>query len=353
MSILGGLSFLFWPLIVLAVVLGLVRRRHTTGGWTVALPDPETLAETFFAIAVCFVGLALFGFNRDLDLNLEPRDLVLVSSLVALITAYLFAAAWPLVLGIVGISAWWSTQAQRWITESGVRPAVLLSGLGLGALLCVTLGALQAQASRGRSRAAAYVMPGLSGVIGITFGLSTTSGLMELERGLRGAPPWDSAPLGASLAVIGGALALALLAAAVTGALGPLEALAILLHGALFAALALVVPQALVVPAPTRRMWIPAGADLTDAGMAAAAGFNVLVFLQLVGVIAAGHTRRQAALVNLGALFLLVTVVAKYFDWFFAFLNKSVFFLGAGVILLVVGWVLEMGRRRMVSGLRR
>jgi hypothetical protein len=353
-SILGGLSIVVWPLLVLGLVLALVRSRSATGdGWTLALPAPETLAEVFFVIAVCFVGLALMGFNRDLDLRLQPREVVLVSSMVALVTAYLFEAAWPLLLAVVGISGWWGTQAQLWITEARVRPAVLVTGLGLLALLCVTLGALQARASRGRSRAAAYAVPGLAGVLGITFALSTTSGLLEIERGLLGAPPWDSVPISASLAAIGGGLALALLAAVATRALGPLEALAILLHGVLFAALAVGPPQALVVPSQTRRMWIPAGPDLTDVGMAAAAGFNVLVFLQLVGIMAAGHARRQASMVNLGALFFLVAVVAKYFDWFFAFLNKSLFFVGAGVILLVAGFLLETSRRRMVPRLRR
>jgi hypothetical protein len=352
---LVGLSVLLWPLVLVLLALGLVRRRQTLTGsasWGLGLPPGDTLAEVFLVIAVGFVGMALVGFNRDLGLGFEWRALLLIASLVALLTAYVFDVGWPLLLGLVGTSGWWGAQAQQWIADSHVRAATLITGLGLLALLFVTLGALEARATGARPRAGAYAVSGLAGVVGTTFMLSTTNGLTELERGLRGQPPWTSPPLALSLAVIAGGLVLVLLLAAGLRALGGLEMVALVVHAALFAALTVVPPESLIVPSPARRMWIPAGPDFTDVGMAVAAGCNVLLFLQLVGIMVIGHTRHQAWLVNCGALFLLMAVVAKYFDWFFAFLNKSLFFLGAGAILLVVGWLLEISRRRMVAAWR-
>jgi len=42
-------------------------------------------------------------------------------------------------------------------------------------------------------------------------------------------------------------------------------------------------------------------------------------------------------------------IFVKYFDWFFTFLDKSVFFISAGVLLFVVGWLMEKGRRYMLA----
>ena len=37
------------------------------------------------------------------------------------------------------------------------------------------------------------------------------------------------------------------------------------------------------------------------------------------------------------------------FDWFFTFFDKSIFFISAGIILFIVGWFMEKGRKYMLS----
>lgn len=347
---LGLLSMLVWPIVVIGFLTRLARsRRAGGGGWRAFTPPTEeSLGQVFFLFALGFLGLALLGFTGDFALPFSRREVLLVTALVALATAYAFRVVWTLVAALAGLSAWWTLEAERWISASGVKPVSLMAGMGLLALLLVALGSLH-EARRLEPFALAYALLGLAGAIGLTFLLSSKDGLMELERGTRGALPTASLPLTASLLALAAMLALALAAAAAARALRVLEAVVVALHGVLFAALVFLPAQRLTV-APLA--WTPSGPELTRAGVAWAIAFNLLGFFQLMGVMLAGHARRDEALVNLGALFLFVAVVTKYFDWFFAFLDKSVFFIGAGVILLAVGWLLERGRRRLIASLK-
>ena len=47
-----------------------------------------------------------------------------------------------------------------------------------------------------------------------------------------------------------------------------------------------------------------------------------------------------------------VDVLARYFDVFWDFLPRSLGFVGAGLLLLGVAWLLERQRARLVGGLR-
>jgi uncharacterized membrane protein len=43
----------------------------------------------------------------------------------------------------------------------------------------------------------------------------------------------------------------------------------------------------------------------------------------------------------------------KYFDWFFKFMDKSVFFIVAGIMLFAIGWAMERGRRYLAQTISR
>ena len=99
----------------------------------------------------------------------------------------------------------------------------------------------------------------------------------------------------------------------------------------LVAVLALI-PAALIAPALVR---VP--------GMVM---FNLLLFAGTVGFIVLGIRQRSQLLVNLGLLVFVLHVLTRYFDLFFSAMDKSLFFLLGGVLLLGGGWLLERNRRR-------
>ncbi len=80
--------------------------------------------------------------------------------------------------------------------------------------------------------------------------------------------------------------------------------------------------------------------------------FNLLFLIGVVGLLFLGYARGQELLVNLAVLFFSLQVFARYFEFGFDLLDRSMVFVGAGVILLAGGFLMERGRRRVVDRLR-
>ena len=83
-----------------------------------------------------------------------------------------------------------------------------------------------------------------------------------------------------------------------------------------------------------------------------AAFFNIFLLIHLVVMLFTGYLKKKDWFINLGSFSLFVFIIVKYFDWAFDFLDKSIFFISAGILLLVLGWFMEKGRRYMLSSSR-
>jgi uncharacterized membrane protein len=77
--------------------------------------------------------------------------------------------------------------------------------------------------------------------------------------------------------------------------------------------------------------------------------FNLLYALQILGVIVLGYLRRNRAYINLGLVFFVLEVIARYFDFFWKLMPRSLFFIGGGLLLMVGGIVLEKKRRTVLA----
>lgn len=76
--------------------------------------------------------------------------------------------------------------------------------------------------------------------------------------------------------------------------------------------------------------------------------FSNLAFAALlVGMIAVGMRTNRPGLVNTAMVFVVLDIVARYFDFFFSMLDRSLFFVMGGVVLMVAGAIVEKNRRRM------
>lgn len=76
---------------------------------------------------------------------------------------------------------------------------------------------------------------------------------------------------------------------------------------------------------------------------------NVLAALVLLAV--AGLRRLHSiALVNLTVVFFVFFIIARYFDMFFSMLDRSVFFVMGGIVLLAAGSFAERSRRKLIEG---
>lgn len=74
--------------------------------------------------------------------------------------------------------------------------------------------------------------------------------------------------------------------------------------------------------------------------------FNIVLFAGTLGLVILGIQRRSELLVNLGLAIFVVQVLTRYVDLFFKALDRSLFFIVGGILLLGGGWLLERNRRR-------
>ncbi|MBC7997166.1 MAG: DUF2157 domain-containing protein [Leptolyngbya sp.] len=80
---------------------------------------------------------------------------------------------------------------------------------------------------------------------------------------------------------------------------------------------------------------------------------NIAILGVIAGFIYTGLNRiHSTGLVNVAIVFFVFDIIARYFDYFYSMMNRSVFFLIGGVVLMVVGTLAEQGRRKMVEGLQ-
>lgn len=86
-----------------------------------------------------------------------------------------------------------------------------------------------------------------------------------------------------------------------------------------------------------------------EAGSYVAIAFNLFYFAGLVWLVAAGVHFNDRALVNLAFIFFAITLITRYFDTFWSLMNRSFFFMAGGILLLVIGYVLERQRRNFTG----
>ena len=76
---------------------------------------------------------------------------------------------------------------------------------------------------------------------------------------------------------------------------------------------------------------------------------NLIFAVMIIGIIFLGYIRRYPAYINIGLLFFVLDVFARYFDFFWRLLPRSLFFISGGLMLLVGSVVLEKKRKRVLA----
>lgn len=89
-----------------------------------------------------------------------------------------------------------------------------------------------------------------------------------------------------------------------------------------------------------------------ESGGAVAVVFNLLYFASLIWLIFFGMHRGNQQLVNLAFFFFALALLSRYFDTFWELLDRSLFFMGGGVLVVALGIFLERRRRAIVAGMR-
>ncbi len=82
------------------------------------------------------------------------------------------------------------------------------------------------------------------------------------------------------------------------------------------------------------------------------AAVNILLFACIIAVVVIGYSNREPEWINIGIVFFVLDVIARYFDFFWDMLPKSLFFMAGGALLLIGGTLLERNRRKVIHGMK-
>ncbi len=317
-----------------------------------SLSKEDTVSQFFFLFSVFFLGITLLAFNKDLGEPLSWRTILLLVSVVGLGVAYYFKVIYTLAVSLIGLAGWWGAQAAGWTQGKDIKGTALFTGLLFVAILFYLLGRFHEKEIKFKRVSIVYSILGLISVTAALFFLSTKSGLGILEDMTKGVSFFASWEITLSLFVFLIFLVGTLVYTLSKKLVFKSEAVAIGFLVVLLCIIALLPEQSMFLQ-QRGHYGVYRGADLSGAGILWAIIFNILIFLELIGIIFLGYLKRENWLINLGVFFIFLLIFVKYFDWFFTFLDKSIFFIGAGILLFVVGWFMEKGRRYLLSTIKR
>jgi hypothetical protein len=335
-------------LLLIALVIYFVSRRRRSAGaiaggpgrCSLSLSKEDGASQLFLMLATLFLAVTIYSFNRSMGSPVSWWTIFFLSTALGFASAYSFKTPYTLALSLLALPVWWGMRTYEWGHGKDLKPSMIFAGVALFTLLYYALGHVHGRSPKAKRFALMYLIFGIVPMTGVLFFLSTKPGIEALEEMTKGPScgPWQ---VGGSLYVLLAALAASTVYSLSVESIFRTETLAIVLLAVLFLAIAFLPEQELV-----------SGHVLSATGVVWATLLNITVFLELLGLIFSGYLRREKWLINLGALFLFLLIIVKYLDWFFTFLDKSIFFIGAGILLFAVGWFMERGRRYMISGVR-
>lgn len=335
---------------VIRKIRGRNRKKRSTAWYLkIALSREEGVSNIFLLLAFLFFGMLLQTLNQNFGSPIAIQEIVLITAVIGIAATYMLRAIYLLPFSLIAVVCWWVIEMVDLVKDKKIGYVVILSGLGLVVLLFYMIGQSHEINNRFKRIAVVYSVLGLVGTVIVMFVLSTQIGLSFLQAGLKDSSVFGAWQISISLLVLIAAL-LVFSGYVLTKRLTSIyEVLAIAVLAILYIAILFIPEGALVLSGRGSLFGFVGGGDLTSTGVLWAALFNALTFALLVGIIFAGYRQKEVWMINLGAVLLFIFVFMKYFDWFFTFLDKSVFFITAGVLLLLLGWGMEKGRRYLIS----
>ncbi len=346
------ISILFWPVVlifVIVLIIFLLRRKKKSvisdNNWYlhISLGREDILSQIFFSLSLAFLFLTLLAINRDFGLDIRWYWILLLVSGVGLYIAYKFKSVLVLVFSLLGLVSWWNAKSVEWVSQYELKTIYVFAGMSFIFLIFYLIGKWSFKIVKYKRFYFVYVVLSLIYMIGSFFVFSTKGGLNIFEDLTKGFYLISSWEMYLSLSVLF-VLFVALMMRTFKMKIISKYELIFLVCFAGFVVLASVLPGQTL----SEGYW-----SLSNAGIFWAVFFNVSVFVMLLSVVFLGYNQREIWMINLGAKSVFILVIIKYFDWFFEFIDKSIFFLGAGALMLALGWSMEKGRKYIITNVKK
>lgn len=322
----------------LALMLTVVPVVYGVGYWLRYRNNRQIVGAAVIFLGTLTYGAAIHLVAQAYHVPVNDPSLVAFWFLGVLPLAYLTRSQVILVEAIVLFLASVGFHLPGWLDErDGVAQMIFGLYLALGIML-FSLGKVQALFERTRGYARAFEVLGLVTAFGSLF-LLTFRDLYDIfdfdgTRALATAGDGYWALLGVSTG-----LTAVLLAAAVGRQVQQRQPLGTLGYEAAAAIL--------LLAAGSLPIFLPVGGDV-----AYPLTFNALLILGLLGLVFVGYFRGEETLINIALVIFGIDVVSRYFEFSWGLLDRSFVFIGAGLVLLGGGYLLERGRRRVIGRLQ-
>ncbi len=318
---------------------------------SIALSKEDAFSQFFLLLSLLSLGVTLTAFNRNLNDPLSWHTIILITSIIGFIITYYYKTIYTLIFCLLGILTWWQYQIYLWIEPNKITPFALLTGLSFVALIFFIVGLLHNTQLRYKRFSLIYQLLGIFIFTAMLFFLSIQTGLHVLDETTQGKSLLTSWQLTISILILFTTLLSTTIYTIFKKLINVPEVIIIITLLSLFS-LILFLPEQAIFIKRSYTYYSSTSGNLSPTGIAWAIVFNIILFFELLGLLFSGYLRRETWLINLGSLFLVLFVIAKYFDWFFTFLDKSVFFISAGILLFAIGWFMEKARKLMFQNIQ-
>ena len=277
------------------------------------------LAAGFFLLGAIAYGSGIFLVAQIYNFHADWRTGILYWFLGTLPLAYVVDSRPVLWLSLGTLILWSGTRFE----QTGGLFFVLWQGLGT---LLITLSYVHLHHLRHRRFAKIYFALGAGVVLFVTLMMTFEDIAVSLARAR---PPRDFMISCVALLVLCGVAVIAFSAGPWSAPDPRYRRLLALLLGALAPAVLLLTNG--------------------DPGNGFLIFVNLLLFSECVALILFAVAVRTKAYLNLGIGFFLALVACRYFDNFWEYLPRSLFFVFGGVLMLLLGFFLEKRRRRWIA----
>jgi hypothetical protein len=353
MSLLfGPLLNFFWPIVVIGFIVFLVRQKPSQNASNNQTSNPaiyskeNVMSQLFIIAAVIFFGITLGTFNKYLGAPLSLYGVIITSILVALAVTYYTRIVSLGMITLAGLFFWWGNQSSLWVQADEIKSSVVVAGLLFISLILYVLGHTHKKNIIFIKMSYVYFAFGIICLSSLLLYFSSEKGVLALYKMMIGNSVTDSWQLILTLVIAFILIIGSLSYAFIKKLISPAEAIS---------ALFISVIGILIIFLRGENMFnsgVSTSKQLSSAGIIMAIVLNLALFLEILGLIFLGYIREETTWVNLGAFSLFFLIFIKYFDWFYDSFDKSLFFIGAGVLLLFTGWIMEKGRRYTLSHMK-
>lgn len=335
----GGLFGLF---ILLRKLLS--KRKPQLANQKAIFDKNDALSQLFYVLALGFLLSTFLGLNQKMGTFLDWPLIILLISIIGLAMAYRIRLLFTLIFSLVCLVFGLIAQDVIWLDDINMDGSFLIMAqLVLLGTIAFLLGRAQSGQVKLTRFANCFLISGIFLMTGSMFFLTSQWGLNSLEDYAASAPIGDSW----QLATTGVALVLA------SGlSLSYAYNKKLINYTELIMSGIIIFFMAFLIFLPPMDIYVHEGYEIDTfnaSGIIWSLWLNLLMFGLVFGWVSVGYQRKESWMINLGAFFLVVYIVIKYFDWFFTFLDKSVFFISAGILLFLVGYFMEKGRRYMLE----